>query len=127
MKALIISIILLTVVITTSVIHCVYLEKITDNILKTIDRLPSDITTEENNFDAIQSIENLIEIWEKNSKILSASVNNKYISTITSSLQSLKQYYISREGPEYLATLAILRSSIINLRNSESLSLLGIF
>jgi len=127
MKALIVSIILFTVVITTSVIHCVYLERLTDNILKIIDNLPSDISAKENALDEIRAIENLIEIWEKNSKILSASINNKYISTITSSVQSLKQYYISQEEPEYLATLATLKSSVINLKNSESLSLLGIF
>lgn len=125
-NVLISSLIVLAVIISSSILIMLYLNKSSEAFIKELDNL--ELYIDSSQWKAAQEhIENLNTKWEKTENIWSLYTNHHEIDNITISLRTLNAYIVSQNVSESKSSLASLKHYISHIPKMENLSLRNIF
>lgn len=121
MKSFLIALSLFAILVTGTVLNCLYLEKVTDELLDLEKAFPT--KTEDGKSSPASAIEHARELWQKALSKIQLGANTKYLNAVTTALDNLTDYYEHGTAADYIAARSQFVESLKSLKRSDSLSL----
>lgn len=128
MRSFVASIILIAVLLSLGIINNFYIKDSLDQIASEIEALPS--FKSEDEFETRPDVEDTLSklkvLWSESSKLISLTVNQKYISDITIKLAELNEAYAAKEVFDFLSLKESALHSIAVMRAAQCTSFASI-
>ncbi len=124
MKAFIASVMIMLSLGICSVINCIYIDKITSELLELESVFPSKST--DGKAPASQTIETAYELWQKSMPRLLCTVKASYINAITLAIENTRDFYLNGSSSDYNSSRSLLVEALKVMQASDSLKLTSI-
>ena len=121
MKSFIIALSLLFLMITATVLNCIYLEKITNNLLDLEKQFPE--KAEDGKSSPAAAIDRAKELWEEAFPKIQIGANMRYLNAVSTALNHLCDHYENGSVADYIAARTQFIEAIKTLKHSDSLSI----